>query len=87
MAEAPTVGSEAPIGVKLLSSPVLVVRDPTSVITQSDREVERQIGADPMNTMDFHSIGQLDGMERGSHPMVPSLVNASVCGSPLHSHQ
>ena len=80
------MGSEAPMGVKLRSSPVPVVHTPTSVATQSDREVERQIGADPTNTVVFYSLGQLDVMEKDSHPAVPSPVNASVCGSPLHSH-
>ena len=38
-----------------------------------------------MNTVDLYSLGQLDGMEKGSHPAVPSPDIASVCGSPLNS--
>ena len=55
MAEAPTESSEAPMRARLPPSTVPEVRAPISVASQSNREGERQIGVDPMLTVDSNS--------------------------------
>ena len=79
------MGSEASMEVKLLLAQFRWFASLPRWASQSVREVGRQIGADPMNTVDLYSLGQLDGMEKGSRPAMPSPDIASVCGSPLNS--
>ena len=75
------------MGVKLLLAQFRWFAPLPRWASQLVQEVGRQIEADPMNTVDLYSLGQLDGMEKGSHPAVPSPDIASVCGSPLNRHQ
>ena len=81
------MGSEASMGVKLLLAQFRWFAPLPRWASQLVQEVGRQIEADPMNTVDLYSLGQLNGMEKGSHPAVPSPDIASVCGSPLNRHQ
>ena len=75
------------MGVKLLLAQFRWFAPLPRWASQLVQEVGRQIEADPMNTVDLYSLGQLDGMEKGSRPAMPSPDIASVCGSPLNRHQ
>ena len=87
LAESSTVVPVALIRAKLHSCPVTELPAPISMASHPDREFERQIGDDSRNTVDSNTPGQLEVMDKGSHPVVMSSGNTSVSGDPFHRHQ
>ena len=85
--EAPMVVLATPMRAKLHSCSVAELSALISVASHLDREVERQIGDDPRNTVDSNSPGQLEVMDKGLHSAVLSSENTSVSGDPFHRHQ
>lgn len=85
--EGPMVVPKARMRAKFHSCPVAEFLATILVASHSDWEVERRIGDDLRNALDSNSPGQLKGMDKGSHPSVPSPENTSVNGNPLYPHQ